>query len=221
MTRGFKRYPDGTFGEPIIVPGESQQYTVATGINDDGTVVGYYLGAARQLGFSESGGNFATIDLQPGGNTWVLGINYRGDIVGAYGMQFPPEHGFIYANGVVTQIDVPGADFTQAFGIGADGSVVGVSGKGGFVRNPAGAIRILSLAGAAEFSPVGIDIGSRSIVGVYQESSGSIHGFLYRYAGSDPTGTSDQISVTTIDYPGAFQTLVTGINKSGQVVGWA
>lgn len=221
VVRGFTRNPDGIFGNPIIVPGEGQPYTNATGINDDGVVAGYYSGATHQLGFVESGGNFTTIDYQPGGNTWVLGINYRGDLVGALGTQYPPEHGFISVNGTVTQIDVPGAAFTQVSGIAADGSVVGFSDKGGFVRNPKGAIRPLVLTGGIVAAPTGIDTGSHSIVGIYQDTSGSIHGFLYNYAGSDPTDVSSQISVTTIDYPGAFQTWVLGINKSGQIVGWA
>jgi hypothetical protein len=37
---GFTRYADGTFSPPIVYPGAFQ--TVLTGINNNGTAVGFY-----------------------------------------------------------------------------------------------------------------------------------------------------------------------------------
>lgn len=228
VTRGFRRNPGGTFGDPIIDPGDKGNLTEAWGINDLGTIVGYYSGATRQLGFVENSGNFTTLDYYPGGHTWALGVNYRGDVAGAFGTQIPPEHGFIAVNGAATQIDVPGAVFTEAFGVAADGSVVGCTAKGiqslGFVRSPDGRYRTIAVANANTTCARGIDNAAHSIVGYYVDQSGGFHGFIYDYLASKGTSADEFsiIPVTTIDYPGgAFDTVLEGINDGGQIVGFA
>ena len=227
VTRGFKRNTNGTFGEPIIDPGDTGNVTKAWGINDSGTVVGYYFGATQVLGFVESGGNFTTLNYLTGGQTWALGINYLGDIVGAFGVQTPPEHGFVTTNGTMTQIDVPDADFTQAYGIAADGSVVGCTGKNrqnlAFARSPDGRYRTFAVANATTTCARGINNKAHTIVGYYIDQSSVYHGFMYDYLASkgDPSGEATIVQVTTIDYPGSSVTVLEGINESGQIVGFA
>ena len=59
--------------------------TVATGVNDYGEVVGWCVNSSgRHEGFLYNGGAFTTIDATngAGGDTWALGINDSGKIVG-------------------------------------------------------------------------------------------------------------------------------------------
>ena len=77
--------------------------TYAFGINDGGTVVGYYYGG----GFVESGGSYVNLDY-PGTNiqTYPEGINKEGQIVGWYN-DLSNNHGFLFSNGSFTALNDP------------------------------------------------------------------------------------------------------------------
>jgi probable HAF family extracellular repeat protein len=94
-THGFIRYPDGSFS-PIDFPGAHD--TLPADINDDGIMVGSYRDAQDQLhGFLLKNGRFFTLDVPfPSMRTVVLGINQKGQIVGAYGASGNVNtHGFV------------------------------------------------------------------------------------------------------------------------------
>jgi probable HAF family extracellular repeat protein len=59
--------------------------------------------------------------------TFPFGINDVGEIVGFY-QDASGQHGFLYAAGVFTSLDVPGAatGSTQAFGVNNRGQIVGI-----------------------------------------------------------------------------------------------
>src|SRR2546427_799361 len=87
----------------IDVPFSDALATIARGINNQGQIVGYYIDspASRAHGF-----RYAT---EP------FGINNRGQIVGLYidpGGTNPGQHGFRYAAGVFTPLDVPFSNVT-------------------------------------------------------------------------------------------------------------
>lgn len=65
---------------------------MAAGINDQGEIVGYYLGAdRRQHGFLFNGISYSTTDYPVKNDTVLSGINNDGEIVGsASGTPIPP-----------------------------------------------------------------------------------------------------------------------------------
>jgi hypothetical protein len=106
-------------------------------INDRGQFVGTYIDAAGGVrGFRrEPDGRFTAIDV-PGAGTLPLGINKQGQVVGIYadeGTVNNPDgsypryrvHGFLWDDGRVTKIDVPGSVLTYAFGVNKRGQITG------------------------------------------------------------------------------------------------
>ena len=223
VIRGFKRDADGTFEYPITDPYDDAEFTSAQGINDMGTTVGRYTNSQGYHfhGFIESQRTFTTVDEGGGPNTWIMGINNRGDYVGAYGVETSPEHGFSRIGAKFQQIDVPGAQSTQAQAVAYDGTVVGCAGTltagVGFFRNPQGALTTFQVAGSVLTCGWGINSAAGTMVGYYEMAGNAYHGFVYNYrANGVPSG---DIKVTTIDYPGAVLTWVTGVNDRGVIVG--
>src|SRR3990172_3427003 len=105
-----------------------------------------------------------------------------------------------------TTIDVPGAIFSDAFGISAQGDIVGQFGDGtgqhGFLLRQ-GSFTTIDVPGATGTSAAGIN-PQGDIAGVFSDSGGS-HGFLRTYRGT----------FTTIDVPGGIDTQARGINAQG------
>ncbi len=224
--RGFLRLSDGSFAPLIIDPDESQHMTFATAINDAGTIGGYYMGSdVNYHGYIDVAGTFTTVDALTGPSTEINGINNSGDFVGGTGT-YPQNgdglHGFLSHGGVITQIDVPGVPTgTTAYGIDDTGTIVGCAGIG-FIRDPLGNFHTFSVAHSGITCPTGIQTSIGTIVGYFEEKSGYVHGFVYKY----PPGTSSpdpasQGTLIVFDYPDAYQTVPGGVNKQGQISGWA
>jgi uncharacterized membrane protein len=116
----------------IDVPGAAD--TSAVAINPRGDILGVYDDQAGTHGFLLSNGTFTTIDA-PGaaGDTYALGINAQGDIVG-----FSFTVGaFLLSNGTFTPVDFPPGAGGIPWGIDAQGNIVGgycdENGCGGFL----------------------------------------------------------------------------------------
>jgi probable HAF family extracellular repeat protein len=109
-------------------------------------------------------------------------------------------------------IDVPGAGFTQAFGINNAGQIVGVfgdaTGRHGFLKTGT-TYTPIDVPGASGTEAFGInDMGQ--VVGAFDDGTGQFsHDFLR---------TSDAFT-TLEDIPGSTSTEVFGINNAGQTVG--
>ena len=118
----------------------------------------------------------------------------------------PGLHGFLYTGGSFTQIDVPGASQTLAYGINSAGQIVGnffdSTGGHGFLYNGSSFTQI-DVPGAHTTGVTGINDAGQ-IVGGFGD-----HSFLY-------TGGR----FTQIDVPGAINTSASGINNVGQIVGF-
>jgi hypothetical protein len=98
----------------------------ATGVNDAGAVVGFYLPTATtSVGFLDQAGVITQID--PFGSTFTqaLGINSNGEIVGfeVDGAGF--QHGYVDIGGVFSVFDPPGSVNTTINGVNDQGQVVG------------------------------------------------------------------------------------------------
>jgi probable HAF family extracellular repeat protein len=189
--------------------------TALLGINDEGTIVGYY--SASSTGFSHAvvykDGQFTTLNQHPAFGASADGVSNSGAIVGTFNPdgQTNQTISVLIVNNIYSQIVFPGeADLTFASGINQAGEIVGTygtpqtylgftDGNGTFttVQVPAGQ---LTLAFAIS--------NNGSIAGVYTDSSNLAHGFTFI-----------QGQYATIDYPGATQTSVSGIDDAGDVVG--
>jgi probable HAF family extracellular repeat protein len=100
----------------------------ATGIDNAGDVVGFYLPTATTSdGFLIKSGTTTPITLQFPGSTFTqaLGINDEGQVVGFYNDAEGVTHGFIWSNGNWTSVDAPGASATTINGINDAGHMVG------------------------------------------------------------------------------------------------
>src|SRR5262249_19952817 len=104
-----------------------------------------------------------------------------------------------------TQIDVPGASFTQANDVNDARQIVGIYYSGdlhSFFYSD-GTLTMLDVPGATSTFASGIN-NMGQIVGTYDDSTGT-HGFLYSGG-----------SFTQLDVPGATVTRANGINDVGQ-----
>jgi len=191
--------------------------TFPQGINNAGTVSGYYLdstGAAH--GFLYSGG-FSTLDDTDGvTNTYGAGINNSGNVVGTYGDAGGAHHGYFYNGSGFSTIDDPSGPSNNAHGINDSGQVVGyyaqsTSGPAtGYMLNAAHTTYtdvIFPGGGVTDTVAMGIN-NAGLIVGFYIDGSG-YHGFTY-----------DGTAYNGFDDPaGIGNTLFYGVNNLGEIVG--
>ena len=165
--------------------------TYAFGINESGTVVGYWdiLDSGGNVlafhGFTWSNGSFSQVDFPGSADTSVLGINARGDFVGAWdtGITSPIGHGFVFSKGQFISFDVPfvGATVTQGNDISAQGNIVGtyVDASGGLHGFLAQGAKFTSIdyPGAVATTAWGINSAGQ-IVGNHIDTAGVLRGYL-------------------------------------------
>jgi hypothetical protein len=142
-------------------------------------------------------------------------VNDRGEVAGIYYADANQltAHGFVYHNGHVTTVDIQGSTYTGISKINNLGEVAGVyrdaSGQTYGFTDYDGHITTISIAGSEN-----IEISAMNnwgeVGGVYNDASGEVRGFIY-YNGH--LTTLPDANATTLD------TLVTGINDSGRIVG--
>lgn len=137
-------------------------------------------------------------------------INNTGEIVGAYSMG-GRHFGFLLSGGTYTTIDPPGASYSEAQGINDAGQIVGWYNDGGDVRHyfiySSG--NYTSYDSPSPFSTAKfLDINNLSqIVGTHGNGS-NLNGFLFSGG-----------NFSSVDYPGATETVPTKINDLGQITG--
>jgi probable HAF family extracellular repeat protein len=132
IDRPFVRNPNGSFDLRPAFAGASVTYAID--INSRGDLAGSYTldpeAANGFTGYVMRGSSFISTFSYPGANvtnTYVLGQNESGAIVGSYKTTTEDEeHGFLRtAHGKFRRIDYPGSLQTEAFGINDAGDVVG------------------------------------------------------------------------------------------------
>ncbi len=241
FNKGFIRNPDGTLVYPISDPNDPNgQNTYLWGINDAGTIAGYYFGTAEH-GFLYNNGNFTDISEIENGNTRLYSVNNNGDFAGALGDQDPPQHGFVSIGGVVTQVDLPGASATVITALADDGSSVGVGQASvtgdiiAFVRSASGKIHTFQAKNSAPPGTVatGINSEAKLIVGYYYDAMGQVHGFVFHYTGSlddegvfgpskqSPSGAPARLNVAEIPTGQSGDIYINGVNANGVITGYA
>src|SRR4051795_8852336 len=70
VTRGFVRFSDGSFSDPIVDPNDTVGFTEGRGINNSRTVAGDYAASDGNFhGFFLSGGTFTEYDIAGAAST--------------------------------------------------------------------------------------------------------------------------------------------------------
>ena len=191
---------------PLPSNSESTIGTVATSINDESQIAGYYYGSdGGAHGFIATdpveGYTYVTVDdpnaVNNQGNdlaagTFVTSINTAGDAVGYYQTTMGGLYtGFIYDSATSTFTDLTGP--VGAIGIDA-GSAGGTGDAGG---------------------PILIN-DEGQVAGTYFGDSDGAYGFVY----SSETGGYITISDPNVQAADGFGTVIEGLNDSGTVVGY-
>jgi probable HAF family extracellular repeat protein len=100
--------------------------SVAYGINDSGTAVGYSSNASGvETGFIFANGTLTTVAAPGATSSYLSGVNDSGHMVGVAFDASYNETSYMYFNGKYSPISVPGGVNTGAFAINAPGQVIG------------------------------------------------------------------------------------------------
>jgi uncharacterized membrane protein len=191
----------------------SLSFTVASDVNDFGLVIGYYADFVIPVvppvhGFAFLNGNFTPIDFPGGVDTYPIGINNFGQVVGKIQdsrcdgiFALCNRRGFPLSHGQFTAIEFPGAAATYAQGINNRGVVVGS------YQNLDGPIHGFTFL-KGTFGPLDCPTPGASM------SVSGINDF------GDIVATCDRSSVLlakrtahTIAFPGAALTVVSGVGN--------
>ncbi len=98
----------------------------ATGVNDAGTVVGFYqLANGNFSAFTDKAGTITSFQAPGSASTQALGVNDLGNIVGDYVDAAGVMHGFLDIGGMFTTLDPTGSTATTINGINDRNTVVG------------------------------------------------------------------------------------------------
>ena len=217
VTRGFVRFSDGSFSDPIVDPNDTVGFTEGRGINNSRTVAGDYVISDGTLhSFFLSGGTFTEYDVPNTVQTNLLSINDVDDFTGG----FDPDgsgifQGFISVDGILTSFSVPGAAATLAYDINDSkrlvvGYYVDASGiLHGYYRDTNGALHFpIDPTGSVATILFG-DNNRNWVVGRYADASGVTHGLFF----VPPN------NFFTFDFPGSTFTSLNGISSQGNICG--
>src|SRR2546421_8425560 len=118
VTRGFVRFKNGSFSDPIVDPNDTVGFTEGRGINNPRTVVGDYAASDGNLhGFFLSGGTFTEYDVPGAVFTAVLAINNPADFAGTFIDASGIQQAFVSVGGTLTLFSVPAAVASLAYDI--------------------------------------------------------------------------------------------------------
>jgi len=191
------------------------QLTYATGINDSGTVVGVTVDLTNlQSGWQLKNGflTYLTVPFPSSFNTAPQSVNDSGHVAGYYTLG-NLYHAFYFDGTNYASFDYPAATATQAYGINAGGTIVGVyfpsgSGNGHAFKKVGGTFTNIDPPAITAAAALGINtLGD--VVGEAIDGAGQ-HGYVWLH---------DAASPTEIVYAGVSQIIPYSINDSGTVVG--
>jgi uncharacterized membrane protein len=217
VTRGFVRFSDGSFSDPIVDPNDTVGFTEGRGINNSRTIAGDYVISDGTLhSFFLSGSTFTEYDVPGAVQTNLLSINDAGDFTGG----FDPDgsgifQAFVSVAGTLTTFSVPGAAGTFAYEINNSkhlvvGYFIDASGiLHGYYRDANGALHF-PIDPPGSVTTVLFGLNDRNwVVGRYADGAGVTHGLFF--VAPD--------NFFTFDYPGSTFTSLNGINDQGNIVG--
>jgi hypothetical protein len=217
VVRGFVRFSDGSFSDPIVDPNDNVGFTEGRGINNSRTVNGDYVASDGTVqSFFLSNGTFTEYAVPGAVQTNLLSINDAGNFTGA----FDPDgsgifQAFVSVGGTLTSYSVPGAaGGTFSYEINnSNHLVVGyfIDGSGilhGQYRDANGALHFpIDPSGSTATVLFGLN-DKNWVVGRYA-SAGVTHGLFFLPPNN----------FFTFDYPGSTFTSLNGINDRGIICG--
>ncbi len=217
VVRGFVRFSDGSFSDPIVDPNDTVGFTEGRGINNSRTVAGDYAASDGTIhSFLLSGGTFTEYDVPGAVQTNLLGINEPGELTGAFDDGSGIFQAFVDRHGTITSFSVPdGAGGTFAYEINNSkqllvGYYIDASGiLHGYYRDANGALHFpIDPPGSVGTVLFG-DNNRNWVVGRYADASGVTHGLFF----------VPPDSFFTFDYPGSTFTSLNGISSQGVICG--
>jgi uncharacterized membrane protein len=217
VTRGFIRFSNGSFSDPIVDPNDTVGFTEGRGINNSRTVAGDYVISDGTLhSFFLSGSTFTEYDVPNTVQTNLLSINDVDDFTGG----FDPDgsgvfQAFFSIDGTLTSFSVPAALSTFAYEINnSEELVVGyyIDAAGvlhGYYRDADGALHF-PIDPSGSITTILFGLNDRNwVVGRYADSAGATHGLFF----IPPN------QFATFDFPGSTFTSLNGINDKGVICG--
>lgn len=213
-------YTVNSFAFPDVGGGN----TYATGINDSGTVVGWFSPAYSTAGsgFTYDGNSFSLVNAPDSsgahGGTLARNISAGGLVSGSYQSTTSNSvFGFIYDAGTYTVIDASSLNsnrttITDPLGVNDNRQVVGgfvdySTGIGNSFLYDNGQLSLVVAPGAIGTTAYGIN-NSGLIIGSFTDSAKLTHGYIFN---------GNTFSV--FDAPGSSDTFFLSISNNGQILG--
>ena len=110
VTRGFIRFSNGSFSDPIVDPNDTVGFTEGRGINNSRTVAGDYVISDGTIhSFFLSGGTFTEYDVPGAVQTNLLSINDAATLPATFDDGSGIFQAFVGRGGTITSFSVPGA----------------------------------------------------------------------------------------------------------------
>jgi len=209
---GFERYTDGTFSDPIIAPFDDVIQTLATAINDPGTIAGVYT---TDLGFTHGfflkDGIYTVFDYPGAYLTMIQGINDVGDFVGWYILSDQTNGAFASIGGTLIPITIPNSTFVSPHDINNNGEIVGwynnLNNSLSFIMESDGTLHYPLHPHGGSATLLGTNDKRYSVGQTYDQTA--LHG-LFFVAGR---------TYVTYDFAGVSYVELTGINNAGFICG--
>jgi hypothetical protein len=209
----------------VTYPGSD--WTQLMGTNERGMVVGtarYYGGyPSTAFVYDPRYDTFAPLPSEPGYETWGIGINDAGVVVGHIkDLDTGYTEAFIYDKGILTRLSYPGAVYTEARGINNRGLITGNALRDGVWW---GLIYNTVTGEATAFMPSTVETIVQGI-----NDRGDVVGSVWLRGGAVPSGGSgngfygfvrDARGVVTLFRINEGHTVVRGISSYGKITGWA
>ena len=186
VTRGFVRFSNGSYSEPIVDPNDTVGFTEGRGINNSRTVAGdYVISDGTVHSFFWSGGTFTEYDVPGAVQTNLLSINDPGEFTGGFDDGSGIFQAFVGRGGNLTTWTVPGAILTLAYEINNNkkltvGYYIDAAGVlHGYYRDKNGALHFpIDPPGSTATVLFGVD-NKNDVVGRYADASGATHGLFF------------------------------------------
>lgn len=208
----------GQLPTPIYTDGPGE----ATGINDEGEIVGWYWRGEKKQAFVWKNHGLQLLMSPIGGDSMATGINNRSEIVGWFEVAPGVTHGFYFHKGRMIDLGSWGGRSSQATGISKRGDIIGFREKeiGGLVVKQG-----VQLPGRGRAELLRPPAGFDNLVPLGVNDKGDITGSMW--SSDRPYGfetaafaTRDGVVVNLQRPNCCFGTVGVAINNKGVVVGY-